>query len=100
MPQSVESILENAKRQEGKKTMPPQDNAGADALTDVKRQQEVSDRPGKSAPVPVPPELHEFSNTSYKMAAPKSAPAKPKSEMEKSLDWNAQQRKAAEDATK
>lgn len=78
----------------------PQD-AGADALTDVKRQQEVSDRPGKTAPIPTPPELHEFSNTSYKMAAPKSAtPVKPKSDMEKSLDWNAQQRKAAEDATK
>lgn len=85
----------------------PQD-AGKDALTDIKRQREVADRPNRwSAPVPKPPELHEFSNTSYKMAAPKSAPvsasAKPKSDLDKSitdlgtsLKWNAEQRKALE----
>lgn len=75
-------------------------DAATDALTDIKRQQEVTDRPGKTAPVPVPPALrsdNEFSSAPYKMAAPKS---KPKSEMEKSLDYNNQQRKVAEDATK
>ncbi len=81
----------------------PQD-AATDALTDIKRQQEVSERPGQTAPTPVPSELrseHEYSSVPYKMAASKkAAPSKPKSDTEKSLDWAAQQRKVAEDATK
>ncbi len=68
-----------------------------DVLEDVKRAQEVADRPGKTAPIPVSPELHEFSKAPYSLASPKKpAAAKPKSDMEKSLDWNAQQRKVAE----
>jgi hypothetical protein len=67
-----------------------------DILEDVKRMQEVADRPGKTSPTPMPSGLqHEFSNASYKMAAPKPA-VTPKGEMSKSLDWNAQQRKVAE----
>ncbi len=68
-----------------------------DILEDVKRVQEVADRPGKTSPTPVPSGLrNEFSNASYKMAAPKKS-ATPKDEMSKSLDWNAQQRKVAEE---
>lgn len=66
-----------------------------DVLTDVKRSQEVADRPGKTAPTPVPSGLrNEFSDASYKMV--KSPTSKPKSDEEKSLEWNAQQRKVAE----
>lgn len=65
-----------------------------DIFEDVKRAAEVADRPGKTAPTPVPSGLrNEFSDASYKMAAPKT---KLKGETEKSLDWNAQQRKVAE----
>ncbi len=75
--------------------MPNDDTASA--LEGVKREMEVMDRPGKVAPTPIPAGLqqHEYSNTSYKTVAPKSA-SKPKSEMDKSLDWNAQQKKVAE----
>jgi len=66
-----------------------------DVMTEVKREQEVAERPGKTAPVPVPAPLqHEFSKVPYSAAAPKKE--KSKSEMEKSLDWAAQQRKVAE----
>lgn len=67
-----------------------------DALTEVKRQREVADRPGKTAPTTVPPGLHEFSGVSYKAAAPKKETTPKKSEMEQSLEWNARQRKVAE----
>jgi hypothetical protein len=67
-----------------------------DIFEDVKRSAEVAGRPGKTAPVPLPHELsNEYSGASYKMAASKSA-EKPKSDEEKSLEWNAQQRKTAE----
>jgi hypothetical protein len=84
----------------------------ADALTQVKREQSLSDRPGKTAPIPrpaglgpgpdllerhaglpAPPSDHQFSKVPYKAAAPKG-------EMSRSLDYNQQQRKVAEDATK
>lgn len=66
-----------------------------DVLTDVKRSQEVSDRPGKTAPTPVPAGLrNEYSDASYTMV--KKPAAKPKGETATSLDWNAQQRKVAE----
>lgn len=66
-----------------------------DIFEDIKRSAEVADRPGKIAPTPVPSGLrNEYSDASYKMAAPKAA--KPKGETEKSLEWNAQQRKVAE----
>ena len=66
-----------------------------DTLEDVKRAQEVTDRPKPS--VSLPPGLrHEFSDASYKMAAPKKPAVTPKSDLQKSLDWNAQQRKVAE----
>jgi hypothetical protein len=68
-----------------------------DILADVKRSQEVTDRPGKTAPTPVPSGLkNEFSDASYKMAAPKQSTSKPKGETATSLDLNAQQRKVAE----
>jgi hypothetical protein len=67
-----------------------------DIFEDVKRASEVANRPGKTSTMPLPHELsNEYSGASYKMVAPKSA-AKPKGETEKSLDWNAQQRKVAE----
>jgi hypothetical protein len=66
-----------------------------DILENVKREQEVADRPGKTSPTPVPPALHEFSKAPYSLAAPKKA-SKPKSETDTSLEWNAQQRKVAE----
>ena len=79
----------------------PQD-AATDALTDIKRQQEVTDRPGKSDPAPdhYPAELrsNSYSGASYKLAAPKKAT--PKSDLQKSLDWNEQQHKVADEATK
>jgi hypothetical protein len=65
-----------------------------DVLTGVKRQQEVADRPSKTAPTPVPPGLHEFSGVSYKAAAPKKE--KEKSDIDKSLEWNVRQQKIAE----
>lgn len=65
-------------------------------LEDVKRVQEVADRPRPQATLPAElrsaPSQHEFSKASYSLAAPK----KPKSDTEKSLEWNAQQRKVAE----
>lgn len=65
-----------------------------DVLTDVKRSQEVADRPGKTAPTPVPSGLrNEFSDASYKMV---KKPTPQKSDEERSLEWNAQQRKVAE----
>lgn len=68
----------------------------ADELENVKRAQEVADRPGKSHPIPVPSGLqsNEFSKAPYSLAAPKKE--KPKSDTEKSLEWNAQQRRVAE----
>jgi hypothetical protein len=49
-----------------------------DIFEDVKRTQEVTDRPGKTSPVPLPHELsNEYSGASYKMVAPKSAPKGP-----------------------
>jgi hypothetical protein len=72
-----------------------------DALEDIKRQQEVADRPKMT--IPKPPGLqNEFSNAPYSLAAEGhrrtgSAPTvKQKSEMEKSLEWNKQQQKVAE----
>jgi hypothetical protein len=66
-----------------------------DILEDVKRASEVATRPGKTAPIPTPSGLrNEFSDASYKMAAPKKAPVK--SDEQKSLEWNAAQRKVAE----
>jgi hypothetical protein len=67
----------------------------ADDITEAKRASEVALRPGKTAPVPVPAGLqHEYSDVSYKAAAPKAE--KQKSDEDKSLEWNAQQRKVAE----
>lgn len=48
-----------------------------DTFEDVKRSAEVSGRPGKTAPTPVPSGLrNEFSDASYKMAAPKKEKSK------------------------
>ena len=69
----------------------------ADDITEAKREAEVALRPGKTASTPVPSGLrNEFSDASYKMAAPKQSTSKPKGETATSLDWNAQQRKVAE----
>lgn len=65
----------------------------ADELENVKRAQEVANRPRPQQPIPAGLQSHEYSNVSYKAAAPQS---KPKSDEEKSLEWNAQQRKVAE----
>ena len=67
----------------------------ADDITEAKRASEVALRPGKTAPTPVPSGLrNEYSDASYTMV--KKPEAKPKSETATSLDWNAQQRKVAE----
>lgn len=67
----------------------------ADELESAKRAVEVVTRPGKTAPVPIPSGLqHEYSDVSYKAAAPKLRSQK--SDEDKSLEWNAQQRKVAE----
>lgn len=67
----------------------------ADVLEDVKRSQEVSDRPGKTSPAPVPSGLrNEFSDASYKMAAPKKTASK--GELATSLEWNKRQAEIAE----
>jgi hypothetical protein len=69
----------------------------ADELEAAKRGVEVATRPGKTAPVPMPPGLHEFSKAPYALlSAPKKSTEKPKSEIDKSLEWNEQQRKVAE----
>lgn len=66
-----------------------------DVLANVKREQEVADRPGKTAPTPVPSGLrNEYSDASYKMV--KQPTAKPKSDEEKSLEWNKAQAKVVE----
>ena len=66
-----------------------------DIFEDVKRSQEVTDRPGKVSPTPVPSGLrNEFSNASYKMAAPKKAA--PKGDLATSLEWNRKQAEVAE----
>jgi hypothetical protein len=88
--------LPTAGHWEGDTFVPPKEKSMPnDVLTDVKRQQEVADRPGKTAPTPMPPGLHEFSGVSYKEATPKNEQTK-KSEMAQSLDWVATQRKVAE----
>lgn len=71
--------------------MPTDEIAGQQRLAAEKalgHEQEVP-----KAPVPAPLQ-HEFSKASYSLAAPKKE--KPKSDTEKSLEWNAQQRKVAE----
>ena len=73
-----------------------------DIFEDVKRSQEVANRP--KMPTPIPPGLrNEYSNAPYSLAAPKKSKpksdeekSKPKSDEEKSLEWNAAQRKVAE----
>jgi hypothetical protein len=68
-----------------------------DVLTELKRESEVSNRPSQTAEIPKPPALrNEFSDASYKMVKKPEARPKEKGETEKSLDWNAQQRKVAE----
>lgn len=81
MPQSVDDILAQAK-----KTL-----AGADALS----AKVEAEKPKPNVP-PMSTPSHEFSNAPYKLAAPKKPAAKPKGELGKSLEWNAQQRKVAE----
>jgi hypothetical protein len=68
----------------------------ADELENLKRRQEVLDRPIPTATLPPELQHHEFSKVSY--AAPKKEKPKssPKGETEKSLDWNEQQRKVVE----
>lgn len=68
-----------------------------DVLTNIKREQEVANRPGKVAPVPIPPGLrNEFSDASYKMV--KKPASKPKSDIDTSLEWNKQQAKVANES--
>jgi len=90
MAQTVEEILAGAK-----KTL-----AGADALSaKVEAEKPKPDAPPKAAgPLGAVTSnmQHEYSNAPYKLAAPKKPAAKPKGELSKSLDWNAQQRKVAE----
>lgn len=68
-----------------------------DEITDLKRAQEVFDRPSKTAPTPTPKELQ--SDTSSKTASTPTKSA-PSHEIEKSLDWNKQQGKALESYAK
>ena len=64
-----------------------------DNMTDLKRAQEVFDRPSKTSPTPTPKELQSEPVT----AKPSTAPAKPSAsgETAKSLEYNNQQRKVA-----
>jgi len=81
MPQGVEDILSKAKETLAATERPKPPVAPVPL-------------PAALKPAPTPPADHEFSKSSYALARPKAA--KPKSEMERSLDWAAQQRKVAE----
>ena len=69
----------------------------ADSITEAKRQSEVALRPGKTADVPVPAGLRDTTvpEASYKAPHAERKKSEP-SDMQKSLDWNEQQRKVAE----
>ena len=86
--------LPTAGHWEGEKFVPPQNTdeiAGQERLTAEK----ALGHEQEPAKVPTPAPLqHEFSKVPYSAAAPKKE--KSKSEMEKSLEWAAQQRKVAE----
>ena len=67
----------------------------ADSITEAKRQAEVALRPGKTADVPVPAGLRDTTVPEASYKAPQAARKEQhKSDMEKSLEWNEQQKKA------